>query len=86
MEITKRVKEMIVEQLRLTLAPTEIGEETPLFGAEGMGFDSVDALELVLGMEQHFGVEIPDEEVGRRVLQSVRTMADFIRERQVGAA
>ena len=86
MEITRRVKEMIVGQLRLTLDPGEIGDDAPLFGAEGMGFDSVDALELVLGMEQHFGVDIPDEEVGRRVLQSVRTMADFVRERQAGAA
>jgi len=86
MDLTQRVREMIVQQLRLTLDAAEIGEDVPLFGAEGMGFDSVDALELVLGMEQHFGVDIPDEEVGRRVLQTVRTMADFVRERQAGAA
>ena len=86
MEITRRVQEMIVQQLRLTLDPTELKEDAPLFGPEGMGLDSVDALELVLGMEQHFGVEIPDEEVGRRVLQSVRTMSDFVRQRQAGAA
>ena len=86
MEITRRVKEMIVQQLRLTLDPAEIGDDALLFGPEGMGLDSVDALELVLGMEQHFGVEIPDEEVGRRVLQCVRTMAEFVRQRQAGAA
>ena len=86
MELRRRVKEMIVQQLRLTLDAAEIGDDAPLFGPDGMGFDSVDALELVLGMEQQFGVHIPDEEVGRRVLQTVRTMADFVRERQAGAA
>ena len=84
--LIQSIRSMIVEQLRLTIAPESIGEDTPLFGEGGMGFDSVDALELVLGLEQHFGVEVADEEVGRRVLQSVRTMADFVREQRVGAA
>lgn len=86
MDLIQSVKKMIVEQLRLTIGPDEIGDDAPLFGEGGMGFDSVDALELVLGLEQQFGVDIPDEEVGRRVLQTARTMADFVRERQAGAA
>lgn len=86
MELRARVKRMIVEQLRLKIDPESIGDDAPLFGEGGMGFDSVDALELVLGMEQQFGVEISDEEVGRRVLQTVNTMTEFVRQRQAGAA
>lgn len=86
MDLLDSMKKMIVEQLRLTIDVSEIGDDVPLFGEGGMGFDSVDALELVLGLEQQFGLEIPDEEVGRRVLQTPRTMAQFVRERQVGAA
>lgn len=86
MELEAAIKKMLVEQLRLTIEPADIGTETLLFGDEGMGFDSVDALELVLGLEQQFGVDIPDEEVGRRVLQSVRTMADFVRGQRGDAA
>lgn len=86
MDLTDRVKRMIVEQLRLTIDPSEIGEDAPLFGPGGLGLDSVDALELVLGLEQGFGVEIPDEEVGRRVLQSVRAMVEFVSEQKRGAA
>lgn len=83
--LTRRVREMIVEQLRLKIAPEAIGEDTPLFGEGGMGFDSIDALELALGLEQEFGVQVPDEQVGRRVLQTVRAMAEFVREQRMGA-
>ncbi len=86
MELARQVKEMIVEQLRLKLDPAEIGDDVALFGEGGMGFDSVDALELVLGLEQRFGVEIPDEQVGRQVLESVRTMTEFVQRSRRGVA
>lgn len=86
MDLKRQIREMMVDQLRLNLAPGDIPDDGPLFGEGGLGLDSVDALELVLGLEQKFGVTIPDEEVGRRVLQSVATMAEFVRESRVGAA
>ena len=58
-----------------------IETDAPLFG-EGLGLDSIDALELVLGLEKEFGVIIPDAEVGRKVFQSVRTMAQYVVENQ----
>jgi acyl carrier protein len=72
-----RIKEAIVGSLRLTLAPADIQDDVPLFG-EGLGLDSIDALELVLELERRFGVAITDEHVGQRVLRSVNSIAEFI--------
>ena len=78
-----RVKALIVSRLKLDgVAPDEIGDESPLFG-EGLGLDSIDALELVLAIEQTFGVRIEDEEVGRRALGSVSALCGFLQERGV---
>ncbi len=71
------IKQAIVRALKLPMQPDEIDEATPLFG-EGLGLDSIDALELVLEIERSFGVVIGDEETGGRVLQSVNTIAEFI--------
>jgi len=72
-----RIKEVIVSSLRLTIEPTSIDDDIPLFG-EGLGLDSIDALELVLELERTFGVQITDEQLGTRVLRSVRTIAEFV--------
>jgi acyl carrier protein len=71
------VKTAIVRCLRMPIKPEEIGDDMPLFD-EGLGLDSIDALEIVLELQRSFGVEITDEEVGRRVLRSVRTITEFI--------
>lgn len=72
-----RIKEAIVRSLRLTIAPQEIQDDVALFG-EGLGLDSIDALELVLELERTFGVVISDEQMGNRVLRSVNSIAQFI--------
>jgi len=78
-----RIKEVIVRSLRLTLAPSDIEDDIQLFGdSDGLGLDSIDALELVLELERTFGVAITDEEVGRRVLRSVNSLAEFIESSQ----
>ena len=74
-----RIKEAIVQSLRLPFPPTEIADDVPLFG-EGLGLDSIDALEIVLAIERTFGVRIADEETARRVLRSVNAIAAFIEE------
>ncbi len=75
-----RIKRLIVERLKLEMDPGEIADADPLFG-EGLGLDSIDALELVLGLEQEFGVKIEDEEVGGEALASVDALADFVRQK-----
>jgi acyl carrier protein len=72
-----QVKEAIVRCLRLPLAPQDIADDVPLFG-DGLGLDSIDALELVLELERLFGVKISDEQLGRRVLRSVSAIVELI--------
>jgi acyl carrier protein len=72
-----QIKEAIVKSLRLSIAPQEIQDDIPLFG-EGLGLDSVDALQLVLELERKFDVVVGDEEVGNRVLRSVNSIAEFV--------
>jgi len=79
-ELKQTIKRLIVERLKLEMEPSEISDTDPLFG-EGLGLDSIDALELVLGLEQEFGVKIEDEEVGAEALSSVDTLAAFVREK-----
>jgi len=72
-----QIKQVLVTSLRLTMDPADIADDIPLFG-EGLGLDSIDALELVLEIERTFGVAIGDQELGKRVLRSVDSIAAFI--------
>jgi acyl carrier protein len=77
-ELITKVKQLIIDSLRIEgMSPADIDTDAPLFG-EGLGLDSVDALQLVVGMENTFGVVVPDAAVGSKVFQSVRTMAEYI--------
>lgn len=79
-ELIATVKQMIIDALRIEgMAPADIDTDAPLFG-EGLGLDSIDALQLVVAMEKQFGVVVPDAATGTKVFQSVRTMADYIAE------
>jgi acyl carrier protein len=80
-ELKSRVKELIVKQLKLDIEPAAIADAAPLFGdsADGLGLDSIDALELVLGLEKEFGIKVQDEEVGVKAFASVDALCDFIR-------
>jgi acyl carrier protein len=80
--LIEKIKQLIITRLKLAdMTPEMIENNAPLFG-EGLGLDSIDALELVLGLEKEFGVIIPDAEVGKKVFQSVRTMAQYVLEQQ----
>ncbi len=74
----ERVKRLIVENLHLDgLTPEMIDDNAPLFG-EGLGLDSVDALELVVAVEKEFCIKIRTNEIGREVFSSVASLAQFI--------
>lgn len=81
-DIARRVKELIVRRLKLEIDPTTIQDDAPLFG-EGLGLDSIDALELVLGLEQEFGIKVEDEEVGVKAFASVNALVDFIEQKKI---
>jgi len=81
-ELIQDVKQLIIERLKLEeIGAEDIDADAPLFG-EGLGLDSIDALELVIGLEKEYGVSIPDAEVGKKVFQSVKTIAQYIVDNQ----
>ena len=72
------LKRQIVAQLNLQdIKPEEIGDDQPLF-VEGLGLDSIDALELIVLLQQHYKIKISNADEGPRVFRSVRTMAEYI--------
>lgn len=75
-----QIKQMIINALRIEgMTPDEIDNDAPLFG-EGLGLDSIDALQLVVAIEKDFGVVVPDAATGTTVFASVRAMAGYIAE------
>ena len=83
--IRSRIKHLLVSALHLEgLAPSDIADDAPLFG-EGLGLDSVDALELVVALEKEFAIRIQSHEVGKEAFVSVSTLAAFIEGRLVAA-
>ena len=80
-ELKDKIKELIVKRLKLEIKPEEIDSSAPLFGT-GLGLDSIDALELVVGLEQGFGIKVKDEEVGKEIFTSVNTLAEYVKKKQ----
>lgn len=74
-DLKTRIKEAMIEELMLQEETDEIANDAPLFGPDGVGLDSVDALQLVVALEKNFGLKIADAEAAKGVLQSVDTIA-----------
>ena len=81
-DLRTSIKEMLVKNLMLQTPVEEIGEDLPRFGPDGLGLDSIDALELAVSMEKTFGVSVPNAEVAGKALQSVNTIHDYILEKR----
>ena len=83
--IRSRIKHLLVSALHLEgIAPSDIADDAPLFG-EGLGLDSVDALELVVALEKEFRIRIQSHEVGKEAFVSVSALAAFIEGRLAAA-
>ena len=77
-ELLKNLKAQIVDQLNLKdINPETIGNDDALFG-EGLGLDSIDALELIVLLQQEYGLKLSKAEDGPKIFKSVQTIADFI--------
>src|SRR5437867_7027517 len=77
-----QIKQMLVKNLMLQTPAEQIADDLPLFGPDGLGLDSIDALELVVSMEKTFGVGVPNSEVASKALRTVNSIHDYIIEKQ----
>jgi acyl carrier protein len=76
--IRKNLKEMIVRDLSLEdIKPEDIKDDEVLIG-EGLGLDSLDAVEIVVLLERNFGIEIKNMEQGKEIFYSINTLANFV--------
>ena len=77
-ELILKLKEEIIEVLNLEdMTPEDINDEAPLFG-EGLGLDSIDALELIVLMEKNYGIKLKDPSQGKEVFKSIKVMSEYI--------
>ncbi|MDQ2772960.1 MAG: phosphopantetheine-binding protein [Bacteroidota bacterium] len=76
--LKQQLKELLVEHLNLKdIKPEDIGDDQLIFG-EGLGLDSIDALELIVMLQQHFGIRLTKADNGPQVLATVNSMANYI--------
>ncbi len=76
---TEELKQQIIKVLNLEgMEPGDIDNDAPLFGEEGIGLDSIDALELIVLLEKSYGIKLQTPEEGKQVFKSVTVMADYI--------
>ena len=77
--IAHRVKKAIVQSLKLNIEPDEIADDESLF--EGLGADSIAALEIVCALEEEFGIEVDDEDLRVELFDSVQAMSRYVAEK-----
>ena len=85
-ELKRRIKQALIEELDLRgKTEADIDDAAPLFG-EGLGLDSLDALQLAMALEERFGVSVPEGEAGRVVFASVDAIAEFLLRSGIGGS
>ena len=78
-ELILELKQQIIEALNLEeMTPYDIDTDAPLFGDEGLGLDSIDALELIVLMEKRYGIKLASPAEGKAIFQSVKTIAEYV--------
>lgn len=78
----EKIRTLLVENCMLKVSPESIGEETPLFGPEGLGLDSIDALQLTLGIESAFATPIKDPKQAIQILRTPGTIKQWVERQQ----
>ena len=82
--LIQELKEKVIEVLNLEeVSPEDIATDTPLFGNDGLGLDSIDALELIVLLDKNYGIRLADPKQGREIFYSIATMADYISKHRI---
>ena len=82
-DLKENLKAQIIEQLNLEdLTPADIQDDAPLFGDQGLGLDSIDALEFIVLLDSNYGIKISDPSEGKEIFESVNTLAAYITKHQ----
>ncbi|MBO8428448.1 MAG: acyl carrier protein [Bacteroidetes bacterium] len=78
-ELVHELKEKIIETLNLEeMSADDIDADAPLFGENGLGLDSIDALELIVLLEKQYGIKLDDPSQGKEIFKSVSTIAQYV--------
>ena len=79
-QLIEQLKAQIIDALNFEdMTPADTETDAPLFG-EGLGLDSIDALELIMLMDREYGIKLADPKAGKAIFQSVHTMAEYIQQ------
>lgn len=79
-----RIKNILVDNLMLQISAADIPDDQALFGPGSLGLDSVDALQLVVALDKHFGLKIPDPAAAKEILQNVGTIVAAVQKKLTG--
>ena len=80
-DLILELKQQMIEALNLEeMTPEEIDADAPLFGDDGLGLDSIDALELIVLMEKRYGIKLASPVEGKAIFMNVRTIAEYVNE------
>ncbi|RMD75636.1 MAG: acyl carrier protein [Lentisphaerae bacterium] len=83
MDLKETLKQALIDEFELEdLKPEDIADDTSLFGDDGLGLDSLDAVEMVVLIRKKFGVEVPNMEEGMKAFETIGSLAAYIEEKQ----
>lgn len=77
-ELRRRIKVMLVDNLMLSVSADEIADDARLFGPDSLGLDSVDALQIIVALDKHFGLKVADPAEAKAILASVSSICEAI--------
>ncbi len=81
--LKEELKGLLIEQLNLEdKTPADIKNDAPLFGDEGLGLDSIDALELIVLLDKNYQIKLTNPEEGKTVFYSIDSMANYIQSKR----
>ena len=81
-DLKQELKQELITQLNLQMSVSQIQDETPLFGEEGLGLDSIDALEIVVILNKKYGIKLEKPQDGQQILVNVQSIAEYIKTQQ----